>query len=474
MNHPRFWFEQISQIPRGSLNEKKIADFLVGFAKKHDLTFVRDDMHNVLIKKPGQHGGEHAPSVLLQGHTDMVCEKAPGSTHDFTTDPIELIEEDGWLRANNTTLGADDGFAVAYMLALLENSDIKHPPLECLFTSAEEIGLLGAVAFDTSLIQSRRCIGLDSGGENRTVITSSGGIRGKAKVKAGKNHRYPNAFELSVSGAIGGHSGNDILKQRANVAQLLARIVYEYQEKSKSSIGIIDIQVGKSENAIPFAGNVTVGCENALNSDLMDSIITRYLDPYKITDPNIKVTYTQGNGSLGFDPGVSSRFIRFGVLFFQGVQWMSPEIAGLPILSANLGYLKAVNDKLVAGFSFRSPVSDLLDQNVSDIRLLADLLGLSVDFNSRYPGYPYQADSKLRNLYQQWFKEETGSDLILDASHGGLELGIWKGAIPTLDIITMGPIHELIHTFNERMDLASFDRVYKRLCKFLGVLSDVD
>jgi dipeptidase D len=315
---------------------------------------------------------------------------------------------------------------------------------------------------------------LDSGGENRTVITSSGGIRGKARIKAEKNHRYSKAFEVSISGAIGGHSGNDILKQRANVAQLLARMLFEYQEKSKSPMGIIDIQAGKSENAIPFAGGVTVGCENDLNSDLMDSVITRHLENYKITDPNIKVTYTQGNGSLGFDPGVSARFIRFGVLFFQGVQWMSPEIAGLPILSANLGYLKAVNDELIAGFSFRSPVSDLLDQNISDIRLLADLLGLAVEFNSRYPGYPFQADSKLRNLYQQWFKGETGQDLILDASHGGLELGIWKGAIPELDIITMGPIHELIHTFNEKLDLASFDHVYNRLCKFLGVLSDVD
>ncbi len=473
MNHPKIWFERISQIPRGSLNEKQIADFLVGFAKKHDLSFVRDDMHNVLIRKAGQHGGESAPSVLLQGHTDMVCEKAPGSNHDFTRDPIELIEENGWLRANDTTLGADDGFAVAYMLALLENREIKHPPLECLFTAAEEIGLLGAVAFDTSLIHSKRCIGLDSGGENRTVITSSGGIRGKARISAKKERFYPEAIEITISGAIGGHSGNDILKQRANAAQLLARIVFAIKDQLNIPVGLIDIQAGKSENAIPFAGSVTVGFEGDLNTNHLNAIIQRHLDPYKLTDPNVEITCQRTSGQLGFDRTVSERFVRFAVLFFQGVQWMSPEIAQLPLLSANLGYLKSEEDKLIAGFSFRSPIADLLDQNISDIRILSDLLELSLEFTSRYPGYPYQADSPLRNFYQQWFKAETGQDLILDASHGGLELGIWKGAIPDLDIITMGPIHELIHTFNEKLDLASFDRVYMRLCKFLGVLADV-
>jgi len=371
-------------------------------------------MNNVLIRKPGQHGGEHAPSVLLQGHTDMVCEKAPDSDHDFTKDPIELIEEDGWLRANHTTLGADDGFAVAYMLALLEDEQIKHPPLECLFTAAEEIGLLGAVAFDTSLIVSKRCIGLDSGGENRTVITSSGGIRGKAKITARKNTYYPFALSVTVEGAIGGHSGNDITKQRANAAILLARVAFEYEKETGTS-----------------------------------------------------------QGDHGFDGSSSARFIRFAYLFFQGVQWMSPDISGLPLLSANLGYLKVLDDSLVAGFSFRSPISDMLDQNIAKVQLLADVLNLNVEFTSRYPGYPYDESSSLRKLYQQWFVKHTGQELRLEASHGGLELGIWKGAIPDLDIITMGPIHELIHTFNEKMNLASFDLVFKRLCAFLGELSDV-
>ena len=272
MSHPRIWFEKISQIPRVSLNEAKIAEFLVEFANERELSAVRDHMNNVLIRKPGQHGGEHVPSVLLQGHTDMVCEKAPDSDHDFTKDPIELIEEDGWLRANHTTLGADDGFAVAYMLALLEDEQIKHPPLECLFTAAEEIGLLGAVAFDTSLIVSKRCIGLDSGGENRTVITSSGGIRGKAKITARKNTYYPFALSVTVEGAIGGHSGNDITKQRANAAVLLARVAFEYEKETGSALGLIDIAVGKSENAIPFAGTMILGSFSDYISPMLDLI----------------------------------------------------------------------------------------------------------------------------------------------------------------------------------------------------------
>ncbi len=473
MNHPKIWFEQISQIPRGSLNEKAIAEFLVEFANKHQLSFERDDMNNVLVRKLGQNGGENSGSVLLQGHTDMVCEKAPDSNHDFSKDPIELIEEDGWLRANHTTLGADDGFAVAYMLALLENSQIKHPPLECLFTAAEEIGLLGAVAFDTSLLKSKRCIGLDSGGETRTVITSSGGIRGKAKLKADKNTLYPHVLQISIEGAIGGHSGNDITKQRANAAALLARVAFEYEKETGVSVGIVDIQVGKSENAIPFAGELILGCSTMLNPRVLDLIIQRNLAPFTKSDPDVNITFKTMKSAMGFDGPSSTRFIRFAYLFFQGVQWMSLDIQGLPLLSANLGYLKVMDDELIAGFSFRSPISDMIDQNITRVQLLADLLELETEFTSRYPGYPYEANSPLRSVYQDWFYKNTGQELKLEASHGGLELGIWKGAIPELDIITMGPIHELIHTFNEKMSLASFDIVYQRLCAFLGELSNV-
>ncbi|MDP2814973.1 MAG: beta-Ala-His dipeptidase [Erysipelotrichaceae bacterium] len=473
MNHPKFWFEQISQIPRGSLNEKEIAGFLVEFANKHQLSVVSDDLFNVLIRKPGQHGGENSQSVLLQGHTDMVCEKAPDSNHDFTKDPIELIEEEGWLRANHTTLGADDGFAVAYMLALLENSEIKHPPLECLFTAAEEIGLLGAVAFDATLLKSKRCIGLDSGGENRTVITSSGGVRGKAILKIEKNTVYPNALQVFVEGAIGGHSGIDIAKQRANAAILLATVAFEYYKETGDSFGIIDIQVGKSENAIPFAGEMILGSQIEFNQNLLEAIIKRNVFQFEKSDPNVRITYKALEGKMGFDALSSMNFIRFAYLFFQGVQWMSLDIQGLPLLSANLGYLKVIDETLVVGFSFRSPISDMLDQNIDRVQVLADLLSLDTEFTSRYPGYPYEKNSPLRNMYQQWFLKHTGHELKLEASHGGLELGIWKGAIPDLDIITMGPIHELIHTFNEKMSLASFDIVYQRLCAFLGELSDV-
>ena len=474
MNHPRIWFEKISQIPRGSLNEAKIAEFLVEFANKHKLSVIRDNMNNVLIRKPGQHGGENASSVLLQGHTDMVCEKAPHSQHDFTRDPIELIEENGWLRANHTTLGADDGFAVAYMLSLLENMQIKHPPLECLFTAAEEIGLLGAVAFDTSLIQSKRCIGLDSGGENRTVITSSGGVRGKAKCQAMRNTYYPYTLTVTLEGAIGGHSGNDITKQRANAAVLLARVAFEYEKETGISLGLIDIAIGKSENAIPFAGAMTVGSLSEFNPQVLNRIIHRNLTPYVKIDPEVKIVYATNTGDHGFDVSSSQRFIRFAYLFFQGVQWMSPDISGLPLLSANLGYLKVLDDVLIAGFSFRSPISELSDQNIAKVQLIADILSLDVEFTSRYPGFPFDENSPLRTRYQQWFVKHTGQELKLEASHGGLELGIWKGAIPDLDIITMGPIHELIHTFNEKLNLASFDIVYQRLCAFLGELADVD
>jgi dipeptidase D len=201
-------------------------------------------------------------------------------------------------------------------------------------------------------------------------------------------------------------------------------------------------------------------------------IVRRNLMQYAKSDPEVNITCKNVEGDTGFDVSSSTRLIRFAYLFFQGVQWMSKDIEGLPLLSANLGFLKVSDDSLVAGFSFRSPIADMLDQNIAKVQLLADVFDLEVEFTSRYPGYPYDEHSPLRTFYQQWFVKHTGQELKLDASHGGLELGIWKGAIPDLDIITMGPIHELIHTFNEKMSLASFNLVYQRLCAFLGELSD--
>ena len=461
------YFKDICSIPHPSFHEEKLADYVVAFAKEHSLWYSRDEHHNVLIKKPGQNRGIHCDPILLQGHLDMVAEKISGSDFDFHKDALELIEKDGWICAKDTTLGSDDGFAIAYMLGLLDDMNIDHPPLECLFTTKEEVGLIGAIHFDMKDIESKRCIGLDSSGENRTIITSSGGVRGKFSLKRRKKVFYPASIIIKITNATGGHSGNDITKNRVNVLTLLA----QFAKDLKVDIGLSSWVGGNSENAIPTWGTLILGLYEK-SDELMHrakDLALKIQDYSRHSDPAMKIDIEFGREVAGCPKEETHEIIESVLFFPQGVAKMSDEIEGLPLLSANIGFIRH-DEYWTIGFSVRSPMDVLMEHHMVKIETLAKRMRMDVEFFSRYPGFPYQPESTLRNQFETFYQSFRNQNLNFEATHGGCELGIWKGKIPQLDIISMGPINEGIHTPQERMDLASFERVYENLVGFLAYL----
>lgn len=466
------FFKQISQIPRASFDEGRIADYLVDFAHQRNLEVIRDEMNNVIIKKPATTGYEEHDVVILQGHTDMVAEKNKDSQHNFETDPLTLIEEDGWLRADGTTLGADDGVAVAYMLAILDSNELKHPPLECVFTVQEEVGLIGAVKMDVSELKGKRLIGLDSSGEHQTTISSTGGSRAVVTYPIKYEKTYKDRVTVRIKGLKGGHSGQDIDKERGSANKLAGQIFFDLV--SQFEVGLHSIEGGLKENAIPRESEMILGVKYdhvdlVLNrlSELEEDIKTMLI----ISDPDFvlevisekKDTYTMNHHN-------NREFARLFQLLPYGYFHKSLVIEGLTLSSMNIGTIRTNEENIVFGLSIRSPQPFMMKDTHNTIQVAADLCNAEVEYTSGYPGWNYDPNSKLREVLLDTYKSLYNQDMKLEATHGGLELGIFKGKIPELDIVAFGPIMHDIHTPKERLDIASFKRTYELLKALLANL----
>ncbi len=464
------YFKKISQIPRASFQEEKIADYLVSFANERELVVYRDEMHNVIIYKAASEGYEdHAP-IMLQGHTDMVAEKNEDSLHDFEKDPIEIIEKDGWFHANKTTLGADDGVAVAYMLAVLDDKSLKHPPLECVFTVQEEVGLNGAVNLDFSKLSATRLIGLDSSGEYRTTISSSGGTRGEINYPIKYEKTLKTRMTVQVRGLLGGHSGADIDKEKANAIKLAADVLSLLLEDF--DIGFSSIHGGLKENAIPRECDLILG----MRGDQADEILEKLADiekqiqsVYQISDPQISIKgIIEQKDTYVLNGFATKEFSSLLSLLPYGYFQKSLVIKDLVIASANIGRIESNDHQVTIGLSMRAPHSFTLAQINQKVEIICSLCNSHVHFSSGYPGWVYEADSPLRDVITEVYSElHPGSEMELEATHGGLELGVWKEKMPQLDIAAIGPIMEDIHTPDERLLLSSFYRTYEHLVKVL-------
>lgn len=463
------YFKQISQIPRASFHEEAIADYLVEFANDRGLEVIRDNYNNVLIKKDATEGYEDHDVVILQGHTDMVAEKNKDSNHNFDTDPLELIIEDGWLRANNTTLGADDGVAVAYMLAILDSKELKHPPLECIFTVQEEVGLIGAVNFDTSVLKGKRLIGLDSSGEHQTTISSTGGSRAVVTYPFKYEKTYKDRLTIRVKGLKGGHSGQDIDKERGSANKLIGQIFYALVNEFE--IGLHSVEGGLKENAIPRESELIIGTK----PDLVQPIIQRISELEEdiktmlvISDPEVYVeVHDEKKDTYTMNHHNNKEFAQLFQLLPYGYFHKSLVIEGLTLSSMNIGTIRTNENNIVFGLSIRSPQPFMMADTHNIINVAAELCNAEVEYTSGYPGWNYDPNSKLRDTLQETYQSIYNQEMKLEATHGGLELGIFKGAIPELDIVAFGPIMHDIHTPKERLDLASFERTYKLLTSFL-------
>lgn len=470
-----YYFEEICKIPHGSGNTKQISDYLVNFAKEHNFDYIQDEMNNVIIYKPATVGYENAPAVILQGHMDMVCEKRPDVEHDFTKDGLNLSVKDGYVTANGTTLGGDDGIAVAYALALLDSTDIPHPALEVLITVDEEIGLLGAVGLDCSVLKGKRMINMDSEAEGSLWISCAGGLSAISTIPVQRVEAEGEQLQIKICGLMGGHSGAEIDKKRANANILMGRFLYSLRKKA--DFEILSLAGGQKDNAITREAV----CEVLTSKDAVEAIKSYAVqaqnelrEEYEGSDNGVSIQITEGGHHTAMVLHPTS---REKVLFYLmevpfGIQKMSGSIEGLVETSTNIGIVSLSEEEFTASSGVRSSVEAARDALSDKIEYLTEFLGGDYEVQGAYPAWEYRKESPLRDKMVSVYEEMYGQKPEVVAIHAGLECGLFYKKIEGLDCISLGPNMKDIHTSEEVLDIASTERVWNYLVKVLASLKD--
>lgn len=464
------FFEEISAIPRGSYRERKIADYLVAFASARGLECYRDSTDNVFIKAPATSDRTDAAPILFQGHTDMVCEKNGDVEHDFLNDPLELYVDGNFLRARGTTLGADDGIAVAVMLALLDGAVASHPAYECLFTAAEEVGLDGARAFDYSRISARRMVNLDSETLGVIVAGCAGGVRSDLTLCYHPVAFAGEALRVDVSGLAGGHSGEDINSGRANANLLMGRLLAELIAKTDARI--VTLCGGSKDNAIPRECSAVIAVPDpSAAQDLLTSAAARLCEELSAEDRGFRVAIEDcAPEAVMLSAEDTKRAVTVLACARTGVLEMSKQIKGLVEYSRNLGVVRQEEGKLIFTFSSRSPIENQLDATERELNLFAASVGCAASHHSRYPGWSYAPASPLREAYGRAYREVTDKEAVVNVIHAGLECGIIHSHLPEMDMISVGPDMRDVHSPNETLDLSSTEIFWKTLKRLIEAL----
>lgn len=466
------FFEEISRIPRGSGNEKGIADYLVRFAEERGIEYYRDALHNVLYRIPATEGREDEPSVLLQGHTDMVCEKNGDTVHDFMTDPLKLFVKDGRLYATGTTLGADDGVAVAAMMAAADGMIPSHPALECLFTVSEEVGLDGANGFDYTQIRSRILFNMDSEEEDAVIVGCAGGVRSDLLLTPKWQRRTGAVYEIALKGLKGGHSGEDINKGRENANKLVGRILTKLV--ALTDLRIVSIVGGSKDNAIPRECTAVVAFPKA-DADAVvakaKAEIAAIAKELSEDDSGFVGTVTRVKRNAlperMCDRSSSQKLVTLLGCVRNGVLKMSYGVKGFVEWSRSLGVIETKGDVIRVVFSSRSSIEDQLDASIAELNAFAALVGAEIRHHGRYPGWAYNPDSAIREKYLRICREELDCPSTARVIHAGLECGVIASNLPGLDAISFGPNLADIHSPEESLDLASTERFWKKLVALL-------
>lgn len=464
------YFEEISGIPRGSKNNKGISDYLVEFAKTHNLKYMQDEFLNVIIIKEASKGYEEVPTIILQGHMDMVCEKDNGSNHDFTKDGLELVIKDDYIYANGTTLGADNGIAIAYALSILESTNLSHPRLEVIITTDEEIGMDGAAGLNVDNLQGKFMINIDSENEDVLLSSSAGGLTGTSVLPLEYENKRGTKIVLNINGLLGGHSGVEIDKNRTNANLLMSRLLFDLEQKMPLSL--IRFTGGLKDNAIPresYAEIVIAEKDMDMFKSEYNQLIKDYKLELKTSEPNFKSNYSvTENGIYQVICKPSLDKIQTILLYApQGVLVMSSDIKELVESSLNLGILEIDNGKAEFCYSVRSSVNSYKNFISNKLKNLTVYLGGQYYVRGEYPAWEYKKDSSLRQLFINVFKDQYGKEPIIEAIHAGLECGIIANKISGLDIVSLGPNMDDIHTPKERLNISSTKRVYDYIVNVL-------
>lgn len=462
------FFMQICEIPHGSKNEAQISEFLQNFGKGLGYETIADAVGNVLIKKPATPGFENRKTIILQSHMDMVCDKRPDVEHDFTKDPIRPYVDGEWLKAQGTTLGADNGIGVAAAMAVLADKELKHGPVNCLFTIDEETGLTGAEALAPELLQGDILVNLDSEDEGEIFIGCAGGVCNYADFKHMWTKISGDLFfmKVDINSLTGGHSGDDINKNRANANKLLARFLLRIA--AKYEFYLCDINGGSLHNAIPRDASavfaVQAADKEAVRVDF-NLFAAEVQDEFSVTEPTARFTLQSTDPvPRAIEPEAAKRLLSALHAVFNGVFAMSQDVPGLVETSSNLASVKRTSESVImVTTSQRSSIESARDNVSSVVRTAFELAGADVTTKGQYPGWKPNMKSEILKVACDTYKELFGAEAKIKAIHAGLECGLFLEKAPHLDMISFGPTMRGVHSPDERLDIASTERWWQHL-----------
>ena len=467
------YFEEICQIPHGSRNLQKISDYFVNFAKEKNLEYVQDEALNVIIKKPASKGYENCPPVIIQGHMDMVAVKKPDCDIDLMTEGLNPMTDGKFVWAEGTSLGGDDGIAVAYAMAILESDDIKHPALEVIITTDEEIGMDGAIALDASEIKGRRMLNIDSEAEGELLVSCAGGMRVSCHLPIKKENKTGLRYRLTIDGLQGGHSGVEIHKERGNANCILGRILYELE--NVTDIQVISANGGLADNAIPRQAvlecmiseqskEMFVSTVIELETAIKQELLTKDKDFF------VEIKSLGIGDAEVLDKASTLKMAYLLMSLPNGVCAYSADIEALVQTSLNLGMLKMEEEELVLTFALRSSLESEKKVLAQKLDAITKLVGGYTVVSGEYPGWAYKEDSYLREHMKKVYCDMYQKDPNIVAIHAGLECGILSGKLEGLDCVSFGPNLYDIHTTEERMEVASVKRTWDYLLKVLETM----
>lgn len=470
-----YYFEEITKIPHGSGNVEQISDYLVNFAKERGLFCIQDELKNVIIVKEATPGYENEPAVILQGHMDMVAVKKPDYDIDMKTEGLRVAIKGDEIYAEGTSLGGDDGIAVAYALALLDSETIKHPKLEVIITVDEEVGMDGARGIDLSMLTGNRMINLDSEEEGIFLTSCAGGARVKCKLPLESEIVSGVAVEIIVGGLLGGHSGAEIHKERGNSNCLMGRVLYRLTEEME--VNLCQVDGGLADNAIPreTGAVVVIAQENFSKLEgIVADVEQEVQGELSSKDSGVYIrakVCESGQGASDAYTCVNARDTKKAAAFLiglpNGVQAMSADMPGLVETSLNMGILKYENNVLLAEFSVRSSVESAKAALIEKMCAITKLVGGNNEVTGDYPGWKYRKDSPLREKMVAVYEKMYGESPKVEAIHAGLECGILGSKIADLDCVSIGPNMKDIHTTEETLSISSTARVWEYLVKLL-------
>ena len=477
LNPEQVWryFDEILKVPRPSKKEEKIVQYLLDFATKNNLQATMDEVGNVLIKKPAFPGKEKVPTVVLQTHMDMVCEKNSDKEFDFENDPIEAIIGDEWVTANGTTLGADDGIGIAAQLALLSSENIKHGPIECLFTVDEETGLSGAFALKSGFFEGKILLNLDSEDEGEIFIGCAGGIDTIATFRYTKEQTPFGsvAFKIKVSGLTGGHSGDDIHKGLGNANKILARFLY--QEFNSLQVALVDFDGGNLRNAIAREAVAWIVIPASHRDQFQidfEQFEKAVMEEYLKTEPNLEMYITPTETPYQvMNHSTARNLLNALVACPHGVLEMSPRMPGMVETSTNLASVKFLPfNEIIVTTSQRSEIESrkLLAANM--VEATFRLAGATVEHSDGYPGWTPNPDSEILKVAVESYRRLFATEPVVRSIHAGLECGLFLQKYPGLDMISIGPTIKGAHSPSERINIETTDKFWKHLVDILETL----